>query len=417
MEPNAQAAPAAATEPNAAGAAAPIAQDQASQQPAQQPAADVKLGTQENPVIVPAGTQDALQKLSEGGWKPEDIDAYLGSIQDEELRQHIKDSIEGKGTMLQESDPAPDPDNAPFTDEELEKLDPAIASRLRLVQESLLSSIEAAEKHQQELEAARGEIPPQLQRLLQDPVLKARQEELERGETYLVHFNETYFNEESARLLQAGDLEGLKAHLAEIPAVIAEIARRSRAEATEEFEQKAAIQEKRNALANYFEVSLTKVTGRQEFKSSEPELLADGNPNPKNPASAFAMYLYGGLADGSLTMQSIEYMGGIEKLAMSWIADRKGGIGNLAQEAERRGMEGMKQRLLQGRAKALGAGTAQSLSVSSAASARPLVHGVDIDLAISDPSYAAKVSKSLSDEKRSEVVKAILERSGMTNSR
>ena len=76
--------------------------------------APIGLGTSDDPIIVPAGTQEALKALHEGGLRDADVSKYLETVP-EGLRDHVKSLIAGTTELeFREADPvevqaAPEP--------------------------------------------------------------------------------------------------------------------------------------------------------------------------------------------------------------------------------------------------------------------------------------------------------------------
>ena len=383
-------------------------------EPEQKPSSEVQdapLGTAENPVLVPTGTEAKFKELADGGWKQEDVDAYLSSIEDEELRAKIKDGIDGK-LHLAESDPEPLKNDEPFSVEELAELDPAVASRVTFLQEQLLAQMDEVEK-------ARGELPEPMQRLLNDPVVKARLHEVSTGTPFVPQaLSEEAIMAAAESFASENDVGSLKELLSNVVKAVPEVILQQQAEMIRQHEEALARQQEDHRVNTYLADGFSKLEGIKEFQSKEPALIRGQNGeelNPKHPGGAFALWLGESMKNDGLTIQLIDKMGGIEKLAYTWLANQKGGFGNIVQGAVQSAQDSLRAKLMRSRDASLRQAAAPTLNVTSSGVAKALLHGVDIDKAISDESYARSASRSLNPSQLSEVAKAMKQKLGLVN--
>lgn len=400
--------------PVAPEAVAPVAAPVDPASPAPEPNA---LGTEANPVVVPRGTQDAFAKIAESGYKPEDIDAYLATIPDEATRQHLKDSLEGKQVFLKEG-VTPFDELDPFTEDELKNpealtKDPELLiARIERMNKEFLELAEEAEK-------AKNSVPEPLQRIMTHPLVKLAVDEMEAGQDFaLQFFDGDKFMELANQALEAGDVEGIKALVGQIPETMNEILKIAIAKTKEE--QAAALEQERTEARMKMELEngLSKVAMLPDFKSSEPE-MKDGKPNLNHPGVAFADWLITGLATGKINLDAINYQGGFDKVAMNWLANQKGGTGKMVAEARQSGAISWREKMLRSKQAAMAPATAKSLTVGTGGVQTPLLHGVDIMLALRDDGYAERVTYGLNDKQLSEVDSALkaASRGGLTNLR
>lgn len=367
-------------------------------------------GTAESPFIVPIGTQEKFKELEAGGWKQEDVDAYLNSIEDEALRSRIKDGIDGK-VHLAEDDAAPPVTNEPFMPEDLEKLDPAVAARIAFVQEQLLAQMDAVEK-------AREELPDPMKRLLQDPVVKARLDAVQRGDNFVPQMlNEEAIMGMAKSFVDSGDVAGLQDLLKTVVEAIPEVILEQRAELLRQQEQREIAAAENARTMNYLATGLQRLETRPEFQSNKPAVIETSEGpalNPEHPGAAFALWLEEAMKNDGLTLPLIERMGGIESVAYTWLAKQKGGFGQIVKGAVDKSNESLRDKLMRGRNGALAKSQAASLSFSSPGVAKTLLHGVDVDKALSDPfGYAKSATKGLTDSQRAEVAKEMRKRAGI----
>ena len=377
------------------------------------------IGTVENPVTVPRGTQEKFKALESEGWKPESIEAYLQSIEDEATRQHVKDAIDGKKVYLKE---APlDVDSVdPFTEDEIKDREALIkdpdllAARIEKMNKEFLGLAD-------ELEKAKNTVPEPMQRILQHPMVKAAVLEMERGEPFAAqYFKADQFLSACKDALQKGDAASLMAIIEAVPEAINKVT--SSAVAAEvhrlENQQKQDIQ-LAQAKAT-LESDLTKISVLPAFKSNEPEMV-NGQPNLNHPGVAFTDWLLKGLAKGTMTYGAITHMGGMDKIAMTWLANQKGGVGKMISDAKAQEVESWRAKMLKSRNSALAASQASTLNVPTGGVVQPLFHGVDISLAMKNTPegrrYAEDVNRALQSQPRiqAEVAAEIRRRAGMTN--
>lgn len=411
------------TTPTTAPAAAPVADPAVVATPASpeagQPASQAPeaVGTQNNPVVVPRGTQEKFQELAAGGYKPEEIQAYLETIKDESVRQLVKDSLDGKQVFLKEG--GIDLDSVdPFDPEELknhEELvkDPELlAARIQKTQEEYLKLAE-------ELEQAKNTIPEPMQRILQHPLVKLAVEEMRSGEGFVPKvFDGEVFTDYMKAALESGDKASALAMIEQVPQAIDLAVKSAVAEVLERSEHEKQEEVRAIELRTELDKSLTKISGRPEFQSKEPELI-NGEPNLNHPGVAFADWLIKGLADGNLTLQAIHYQGGIEQVAMNWLSAQRGGIGKMIADTTSKQMESWREKTLRSRNNALAAGKASTLSVPTGGVVAPLLHGVDIDLAMRNTPegrrYADSIanSRGLTPSQLNDVANEIKRRSGV----
>lgn len=366
-------------------------------------------GTAEAPFIVPAGTQAKFEELKAGGWKDEEVEAYLATIEDEDLRAKIKDGIDGKA-HLSEEDPAPVQNDEPFTAEELAQLDPSLAARISFFQDQLLEQMDAVEQ-------AKGELPPQMQRLLQDPVVRARLDSVSKGEEFVPsELNADYIKSLAAPLVEAGNAKELAALLEDVIAAVPEVILQQKASILEEQKRTIEAQAREHEINAYMASGFSKIDQLPEFKSNKPVFVetAQGRiPNAEHPGMAFAMWIQDSMEKNGLTLPLIEEMGGLEQLAYTWLAKQKGGFGQIVKGAVDKSSETLRDKLLRTRNSALAKSAARTLSTASPGTARSLMHGVDVDLALRDHSYAASATKGLSAIQQSEVAKEMRKRAGI----
>lgn len=408
MDPNASAAPAAdQTQLPAA--------DQGGQQPEQQaapqPAGSAPVepnGTAENPFTVPTGTIAKLEEIAASGYKQEDIDAYLSSIEDEGLRAKVKDSLDGKVHLVDAEPEAPSLEE-PFTFEELEGLDPAVSGRIRYLQDQLLSQMDAVEK-------AREELPAPMQRLLNDPVVRARLSEMEKGPFVPSVLDSENISAIAQQHVAAKNIDGLMELLNDVVAAVPEVILQQRAameQEAQETRQREQADMRRNA---YMASGFDKLEQKPEFKSSVPQTIMgpDGKEalNPEHPASSFALWLIGQMQNNGMTIELIDSMGGIEGVAYNWLANQRGGFGKIVHNAVTNAQETMREKLLRSRNAALASVQAKTLGAASAGVAKTLLHGVDIEQAYKDSGYSARAMKGLNDMQIREVTKALREFGG-----
>ena len=368
------------------------------------PEAGPVVGTKDNPVVVPFGTEAKFKELAEGGWKQEDIDAYLTSIPDEALRAQIKDGIDGK-LHLADGDAPEDVIANPFTPEELAELDPIAAARINFIQDQLLEQMEAVEK-------ARGELPDPMKRLLMDPVVKARLAAVEKGESFVPEMLHTENIMGVAQsFVESNDIAGLQDLLKTVLEAVPEVILQQHANTLQEFEQREQAKAENDRVVNYISYGLQRLEAKPEFQSNKPAVIETANGpmlNPEHPGGAFTLWLEAAMKDG-LTLPVIDKMGGLEGLAYTWLANQKGGFGQIVKGAVDKSNETLREKLMRSKASALRASAAPTLSVATGGVVKSLLHGIDIDLAIKDPDgYAARVDVSkLTDAQLSEVSAAI----------
>ena len=404
--------------PAATPAADPTAKPAAQATPAASPAPEPgALGTEANPVVVPRGTQDAFKKIADAGYKPEDIEAYLATIPDEATRQHLKDSLEGKQVYLKEG-VTPFDELDPFTEEELKNpealtKDPELLiARIERMNKEFLELAEEAEK-------AKNSVPEPLQRIMTHPLVKLAVDEMEAGQDFAMqYFDGDKFMALANQALESGDVESVKALVAQIPETMSEILNIAIAKTKEE--HAAAMEQERieAAMKLELETGLTRVSLLPDFKSSEPE-MKDGKLNLNHPGVAFADWLIRGLAEGKLNLDAINYQGGFDKVAMNWLANQRGGTGKLVADARQSSAASWREKMLRSRQSALAPAQAKTLTVGTGGVQTPLLHGVDIMLALRDPGYAERATYGLNDKQISEVSSAVMaaSRGGLTNLR
>lgn len=418
--------PGSVVEPIVPAATAPVAPATTpTEDPAAQPAAPAAspapepgaLGTEANPVVVPRGTQDAFKKIADAGYKPEDIEAYLATVPDEATRQHLKDSLEGKQVYLKEGVTSFD-ELDPFTEDELKDVE-----ALTKDPELLVARIERMNKEflelADEVEKAKNSVPEPLQRIMTHPLVKLAVDEMEAGQDFAMqYFDGDKFMNLANQALESGDVESIKALVAQIPETMSEILKIAIAKTKEE--QVAALEQERveAAMKLELETGLTRVSLLPDFKSSEPE-MKDGKPNLNHPGVAFADWLIRGLADGKLNLDAINYQGGFDKVAMNWLANQRGGTGRLVAEARQSSAASWREKMLRSRQSALAPAQAKTLTVGTGGVQSPLMHGVDISLALRDPGYAERVTYGLNDKQLAEVNSALIAaaQGGLTNLR
>lgn len=374
-------------------------------------------GSQNNPVVVPRGTQEKFKELEAGGYKPEAIEAYLATIPDESTRQLVKDSLDGKQIYLKEGGIDMDAVD-PFLPEELDNLeelvkDPElVAARIKKMTEEFLALNE-------ELEQAKNAVPEPMQRILQHPMVKLAVQEMERGEVpALKSFDSDTYKAYAAQLIESGDPEALKQFVehtaSEVEVMLANAVAVTRDEMEREADMKVAVAKAEADL----QAGLMKVDALPEFKTSIPAKLPDGSLNPSHPGIAFSYWLYEGLASGEMTMAGVERLGGIDKVALGWLSNQRGGMGKMIADARNQSAMSFRAKLLQGkRDGSLAGSTAKTLTVPTGGVATPLLHGVDINLASqgtpSGNAYAANAMRGLNDAQLKEVADAIRRKSGM----
>lgn len=411
-----------AVTPTAVLAAAPVADPAAVATPASQeqgqPASQTPepSGSKENPVVVPRGTQEKFKELEAGGYKAEDIQAYLDTIKDESVRQLVKDSLDGKQVYLKEG--GIDLETVdPFDPEELKDLDALVkdpelvAARIQKMQDEYL-------KLADELDQAKNSVPEPMQRILQHPMVKLAVEEMGRGESFVPKiFDGEAFSDYMKEAISSGNPAAAIEMIEQVPQAIEQIVASSVAAAIERIEQENKAEIQRIEMRTELDSAFSKVASRPEFQSKEPEMV-DGAPNLKHPGVAFADWLITGLDNGSLTLQAIKYQGGMEQVAMNWLASQRGGIGKMIHDNTTKQVETFREKVLRSRNAALAAGKAATLSVPTGGVVAPLLHGVDIDLAMRNTPeghrYAAGIanSKNLTASQISEISAEIKRRSG-----
>ena len=407
MDTNAQAAPAAvapaaSTEPVVASTTqAPVAQAPVVEGQAPAPIA----GTEEKPFLLPHGSQAKFKELADGGWKQEDIDAYLGTIEDEGKRNTMRDAIDGKLGVLGEEDPAPEPVDNPFTQEELQALDPVMSGRINFLQQQLLEQMDA-------VEAARGELPPQMQRILMDPVVKARMEEVASGTPFVPSVLATdVILPEAERLVQAGDVASLHQLLKDVVEAVPEVILQQRAELGRAFEEQKAQAAEEARVNTYLRSEFSTIENLPEFKSSKPAVVLDAQGrealNPEHPGAAFALHITSLMREQGLTLDLIQKMGGMTQMAYNWLANQKGGYGKIVNDARQQGSTAFADKLRASMNKALAQSTVKPIGTPTGGVVKNLVHGVDVALAISDPRYAQSAMSGLNPGQLIEVAKAM----------
>ncbi len=373
------------------------------------PEAPVTTGTPENPVVVPFGTEAKFKELADGGWKQEDVDAYLSGITDEALRAQIKDGIDGK-LHLADGDPPEDVTSNPFSSEELAAMDPVMASRVSFLQEQLIAQMDATDK-------ARGELPEQMQRLLQDPMVKARLDSVYRGDSFVPQMlHEEAIMGIAKSFVDSNDAAGLQDLLKTVMEAIPEVILQQRAQLLQESEERDRVSQENSRTVNYLTAGLQKLEAKPEFQSTKPAVIETANGpalNPEHPGGAFALWLEDAMKNDGMTLQLIERMGGLENLAYSWLAKQKGGFGQVVKGAVDKSTETLREKLMRSRNASLRQSAAPTLNVASSGVARALMHGVDIDKALADNSYAGIAMRGLTQSQQSELAKEMRKRAGM----
>lgn len=406
----------AATAATPTPAAAPVADQPAVATPASpeagQPASPSPepAGSQNNPVVVPRGTQEKFKEIEAGGYKPEAIEAYLATIQDEATRQLVKDSLDGKQVYLKEGEIDLESVD-PFLPEDLENLedlvkDPELtAARIKKMSEEFIAL-------HNELEQAKNSIPEPMQRVLQHPLVKVALEEMGRGEPLSMQwFNGDVFAQEATALIDSGNTEAIKSLVSQVPEAMNQLLAVAVADTKAKMEQEFALKAEVMKLESEVTAGLTSVANLPEFKSNVPPRIGD-QPNLQHPGVAFSYWLQESLADGSVTPLTIEKFGGYQKVALQWLANQRGGMGKLIADARNQGAMSFREKLLRGkRDGSLSGSTAATLNVPTGGVATALVHGVDIDLAAqntpSGQAYAKAALRGLSPQQQSEVAQAL----------
>ena len=375
------------------------------------PAPEPALGSQEAPITVPRGTQEQFAKLEAGGYKQEEVDAYLATIPDEATREHVKKALAGEQIFLAEAEIDHETVD-PFSPEELADVE-ALTKDPELLVARIQRSQEEVIKLTEELEVARKTLPEPMVRLLQDPLVKTRLEEIEAGVPFTAQaFDRDTYNQLFEAAFASGDMEQIKALAAQVPDAVEHIVTSTIAAIKAEEAQKAAVAIRQAELTAELDGALDRIATRPEFKSSEPEML-NGQPNLKNPHVAFTDWLMSNMASGTITRAGIEALGGYDDLAMVWFSKNRGGVGKMIHEASNRSVTSYREKMLASRNKALAAGQAAPLALSSGGIQTPLVHGVDIAYALKDDGYSERVSRKLTDSQRAEVAAAMKSMAGM----
>lgn len=361
----------------------------------------------EGATMVPHGTVAKLAELAETGDSAA-REQWLAS-QPEELREKLREALDGGDVTIQDMDPTGTDkaqDLSMILPEELDNLeslrnDPNLGERIRLMQNELLGMNE-------ELEKAQGTLPEPMKRLLTDPVVKARLEEVSSGKSFVPQA----LDEESIgimvdQLVQANDMAGLRELISDVVKAVPEVILEQRAQLQLDMEQKQAQAQEALRVNSYLASGFNELERLPEFQSKEPPMI-QGALNPEHPGAAFALWLEDSMKTRGLTLDLIDDMGGLKAVAYTWLAKQKGGMGQLVASAGVRGREAYIASLNASRAKLLEKnGVKPSVGMNSAASA-VRVHGVDIARAQTDPrGYGASAIAHLTGAQKVEVANAM----------
>ena len=370
----------------------------------------------EGAVMVPHGTVAKMGELAKAG-DTAAIDAWIKE-QPSELQESLRKAFDGSEEVtIQDSDPElaelTEDSFEPFSDEELSKLDPAAAQRIAFLQNQIVQQMEAAE-------ASKGSIPPDVQAALNDPFVRQHIEMLATGKSYTpAEFDMDAIRGLAKASVDSGDIAALGNLLEKVLDAIPDVERGIRGETERVLTEKhqAALQQQQ--FHDFMERGLELVHSEvPEFKSTSiPETIVRNGVteiNPEHPAGKFAFWLGDMMRQGAITQVALAKFG-FKKFAYDYLAEQKGGMGNVVASAVKNGQETLRDKFMRSRNKALGATTAKTLNVPSSGVVRPLLHGVDLELAARDHSYAARVSKGLSDSQKSEVAKRLAEMAGLTS--
>lgn len=399
-----------------APAPAPAAQPQSDAVAAPTPAAEPAVkgtGTAADPLLLPAGSTEKVAEL----FKSKDaagIEAFIAS-QPEESRAKLKELFEGKDVTVADAEAAPAADApseavdefSPFTEEELAAMDPVVAKRIAMAQEELLRSLEAMEQPR---------LPENIKRLLDDPVIRRRNAELESGKVVPLGFNAEAFSQAVLSAVESGDVASIQEILNVLPDAIKEIAQHHadlrEVELQSEIKEHEAFMDRKlyfksgmdAAIASIPELKPANVSPFLLDSLGNPALLPNGAPqlNPEHPGNQFFSWLQG----MRLSVDAIEAMGGIKEMALQWVMRNKGGLGKFVAERNEATKQSMLDKLRSSRTAAQRQITAAPITGAQTQTSANSVHGVDIARAYADKSYARRATAGLSSQQIDEVAAA-----------
>lgn len=382
--------------------------------------APIGLGTSEDPIIVPAGTQEALKSLHEGGLRDADVSQYLETVP-EGLRDHVKSLLAGTTELeFREADPveaqaAPEPGAfTPLTEEELAKADPKLVE----YHNALLRVAEEATSDRS--------LPPEINAFMQDPRFQMLVDNIQKGvdipsPSDLYDFDSLNAdvsnliadgkNDEATSLINEVNKLYIKDALAARDNQWAEFYKQKEAEQREAF----ALEQKRSALTSSFEKAASIIP---EFKSSEP-LIVDGVVNAKHPAAEYIAWLANEETEGRIT-DKLLIDKGAQFLYDAWKADKAGSRGAAVASERQSFAKQFLDQLSRGKKAALAPYTTQTIGANSTPAQQSVqLHGVNIDMLAKDGQeandYARKVASALFDqpEKLKEINQAVLRAKGL----
>ena len=376
----------------------------------------IGLGTAEDPIIVPAGTQEALKALHDGGLRDADVSQYLETIP-EGLRDHIKSLLAGTTELeFREGDPvdpqpAPEPGAfTPLTEEELAKADPKLVE----YHNALLRVAEEA--------TADRELPPEINAFMQDPRFQMLVDNIQKGGTEIPAPSDLYdfdsLNADVARLIGEGKNDEAIALVNEVNKLYAKDAIAARDNQWAEFyKQKAneqqeafAFEQRKTYLKSSFEKAVDMIP---EFKAGGALFGQNGEFNTNHPAAEYVAWLQSEEEAGHITDKALIDKGA-HFLYDAWKAEKAGSRGAVVAQDRQSFAKQFLDQMKRGKGAALAPYMAQTVGANSTPSQQSVqLHGVNIDALAKDGpdaiAYGRKVADALSNEpaKLKEVLAAV----------
>jgi hypothetical protein len=374
--------------------------------------------------VVPAGTKEAVKAIFEGGAKPEDIQAFLEK-QTPEVAEKLKAMFDGDDNISFEEAAALEAPTefSPFSEDEIAALPVEIQAKLKGYEEALTEAIS-------KMETAPA-IPEEVKILEQDPVFKLRLEQLKSGSADVapVDFKSALASagiDTSALMARVQDLfetEGGEPQAIQLiqeafelamkqGSVIATAAERQRAE------QDAAIKIQRIQEQSFYKSELDKIASTiPEFRGQKlyvetPDGQVKLNMEVGGDAGDFLKWAVemNRSDDNGVQVISDAYIRkfGLEGVYQQWKISKAGSVGQYMGQTRRSMLEQARDKLNASKRAALTNIQAQTPAISSTASAKITVHGVDIARAVLDHRYAQDNSQLLTSSQAKEVIDAMM---------
>ena len=379
--------------------------------------------TPEPSVQVPAGTKNEIKAIFEAGQKPEEIEAFLAK-HTPEVAEKLKALFAGDESLSFEEITASEPaEFSPFSEEELSTLPPEVQVKLKGYESALEEAIS-------KLETAPA-VPEEVRLLEQDPVFKLRLDQLRSGS---IDVNPVDFD---TALSAAGiDTKALLAKVQDLfetegqePAAIqllqdafklamdqgstlAAAAERARAE------NEAAIRIQRVQEQSFYKGELDKIsTTIPEFKGQKfyietPDGQVKLNTEVGGPAGEFLKWAVemNRSDENGVQVISDAYIRkfGLEGVYQQWKIANAGSVGQYLGETKRSMLEQARDKMSALKRNALSTISAQTPAISSTATAKITVHGVDIARAVTDNRYAQDNARILTSSQAKEVIDAMM---------